>query len=290
MAKLVVLNEYDRCIKCRGCVVGCQRNFVNSSLGKELVGNTGAGVGKISTDDPTVVKPQLGFDYPPFMKHNCWHCASPPCAGRCPRKAISKKGDGSVVVDFSLCDPTICNQECAKDCGHGGYPKIGTGNGVDLKAYKCDLCYGRRLALLVNNGGVVAGNRDVIDSKTFGSFRTEAKAKIGGTDLTAITTYQVSACVHGCPTGALKLGYYSDVDAYIASQGYNYKHGLPNDSWKWAGKLMSGVPSSDPLLDDHLVPLTHQMVDGKLVPIGLLIGGLYMLYRRRREVEEVGQR
>lgn len=98
----------------------------------------------------------------------------------------------------------------------------------------------------------------------------------------------MTACVLACPTGALKIGYRDEVDAYVAS--YKYKHGLPGDSWKWAGNVMSAPPASDPLLDDHLVPLTHQMVDGKLVPIGLLIGGLYMLYRRRRELEEVEQR
>lgn len=175
--KLAVVQEYDRCIKCRGCVVACQRNFVNSPLGKSLVANTGAGVGKTSPDDATVIKPQLGFDFPPFMKHNCWHCANPPCAGRCPRKAVRKMKDGAVIIDFNLCDPTICNWECNKDCGRGGYPKIGFGDGVDYKAYKCDMCYGRRLPLLVNNAGTVAGNPDVINNKTFGSFRTEAKPR-----------------------------------------------------------------------------------------------------------------
>lgn len=287
--QLVVIQEYDKCIKCRGCVVSCQRNFVNSTLGASLDPGTGGGTGitptadRVSVDDATVIKPQLGFDYPPFIKYNCWHCANPPCAGRCPFKAISKKSDGSVVIDFNRCDPTACNQECAKDCGHGGYPKIGKGNNVDLKAYKCDMCYGRRIPLLINDGGTVYGNLDVIDIKTFGSFRDEAKAAVGTADLTAIDTYKVPACVLACPTGALKMGYRDEVDAYVASQGYQFSHGLPGDNWKWAGNVMSAPPTADPMVDDHLVPLTHQLIDGKLVPVGLLFGGLYLLYRRKIE-------
>lgn len=296
--KMVVINEYDHCIKCRGCVVSCQRNFVNSSLGKSLVPGTGGGIGvtpladRIATDDATVVKPQFGWDYPPFLKYNCWHCATPPCAGRCPFKAISKNSDGSVSIDFSLCKPTQCNQECTKDCGNGGFPKVGQGNGTDLKAYKCDMCYGRRIPLLVNNGGTVAGNPDVIDIKTFGNFRDEAKSKIGTTDTASIDVYKVSACVLACPTGALKMGYLDDLDAYLAqlksdalAKGKTlYVHHGPGDSWAWAGTLMSAPPKSDPMLDDHLVPLTRQMVDGKLVPVGLMVGGLYLLYKRRQEL------
>jgi Fe-S-cluster-containing dehydrogenase component len=288
--KLAIIHEYDRCIKCRGCVVSCQRNFVNSSLGKPLDPGTGAGTGitpeasRVSPDDATVIKPQFGYDFPPFIKYNCWHCANPPCAGRCPFRAISKKEDGAVVINFSRCNPTACNLECVKDCGHGGYPKVGKGNNVDLKAYKCDMCYGRRLPLLqVGPDNVVRGNPDVIDIKTFGSFRTEAKSYIGTTNTSAVGIYKVSACVLACPTGALRMGYQDELDSYIQSQGYHYTHGLPGDSWKWAGNVMSAPPTADPLMDDHLVPLTHELVDGKLVPVGLLIGGLYLLYRRKVE-------
>lgn len=289
-SKLAIIHEWDRCIKCRGCVVSCQRNFVNSSLGKPLDPGTGAGVGitpdasKVSPDEATVIKPQSGFDFPPFIKYNCWHCSNPPCAGRCRFKAISKKADGAVVVDFSICNPTACDLECVKDCGHGGYPKVGKGNNVDLKAYKCDMCYGRRLPLLVvGPDGVVRGNSDVIDIKTFGSFGTVAKSYIGTTDATGVNTYKVSACVLACPTGALRMGYLDELDSYIASKGYKYKFGLPGDSWKWAGNVMAATPNADPLMDDHLVPLTYQLVGGKLVPAGLLVGGLYMLYRRKME-------
>lgn len=287
MSKLAVVNEYDRCNKCRGCVVSCQRNFLNSSLGRALDPGTGSGLGvtttagRISADEVTVVKPQFAFDFPPFMKYNCWHCANPPCGGRCPFRAISKKTDGSVVVDFNLCRPTRCNQECVMDCGHGGYPKVGQGNGVDLKAYKCDMCNGRRIPLLINNGGVIVRNVDVIDMRTFGSFKTEARTT---NNLADIDKYKVPACVLACTAGALKIGYLSDVDAHMAP--YSYKHGLTGDSWRWAGNLMAAPPTSDPLLDDHLVPLTHHLVEGKLVPVGLLIGGLYLLYKRRREVAE----
>lgn len=291
--ELAIIHEYDRCIKCRGCVVSCQRNFVNSVLGKSLDPGTGSGAGitpdsRISPDDATVIKPQFGYDFPPFIKYNCWHCANPPCAGRCPFKAISKKEDGAVVIDFTRCNPTACNLECVKDCGHGGYPRVGKGNNTDLKAYKCDMCYGRRLPLLVvGPDGVVRGNPDVIDIKTFGSFGTEAKSYIGTTDTSAVERYKVSACVLACPTGALRMGYKDELDAYIASKGYQYKHGLLGDNWKWAGNVMSAPPTADPLTDDHLIPLTHQLVDGKLVPVGLMIGGLYLLYRRK--LEKAGQ-
>jgi len=287
--QLAVLHEYDRCIKCRGCVVSCQRNFVNSKLGRSLDPGTGSGTNitpdsRISPDDATVIKPQFGFDFPPFIKYNCWHCANPPCAGRCPFKAISKKEDGAVVINFDRCFPDSCSLQCVKDCGHGGYPRVGKGNNVDLKAYKCDMCYGRRLPLLViGPDAVVRGNPDVIDIKTFGSFGEEAKAAIGTNDTAAVNYYKVTACVLACPTGALRMGYKDELDAYISSKGYHYVHGLPGDNWKWAGNVMSAPPTADPLMDDHLIPLTHQLIDGKLVPIGLMIGGLYLLYRRKME-------
>lgn len=291
--QLAVIHEYDRCIKCRGCVVSCQRNFVNSSLGKPLDPGTGSGANitpgsKISPDDATVIKPQFGFDFPPFIKYNCWHCANPPCAGRCPFRAISKKADGSVVVDFSRCNPAACNLQCVKDCGHGGYPRVGMGNNRDLKAYKCDMCFGRRLPLLVvGPDGKVRGNRDVIDIKTFGSFKTEAISYIGSSDTTAVEKYRVTACVLACPTGSLRMGYKDELDSYIASKGYQYRHGLPGDNWKWAGNVMSAPPTADPLADDHLMPLTHMLINGKLVPIGLAIGGLYLLYRRKLEKSQL---
>ncbi len=278
MSELVVVNFYDRCIKCRCCVVACQRNFINGPLSAMLKSNTDAGVNRISADELTVVKPQKGGDYYPMVKYNCWHCSSqPPCSLGCPFRAITKLSTGEVIVDYNSCNPNACytgyDYPCHSHCGRGGYPKIGFGVNGQKKAYKCDMCYGRRIPLAVNG----TTNPMVVGIKTFGSYSSLANP-------------EVTACVLACPGGALKMGYKSDISLVNKTVGgdyYEYLHGDGN--WYWAGSVqMTSPPTADPFVEDHVLSLAEEItgVASKLTVPTLVAAGLYALYRRRVEEAE----
>ncbi len=133
MADMAILQEMDKCMKCRGCQVACQRVQGLTTT----VGNAE----KIAADDPMVVKAQGNNDNPPYVRYSCWHCYNPPCVPACPKGAMKvHAATGGVYVDQALCNPADCAQQCVKNCRKGGYPKVGT-NAPGTFAYKCNLCY-----------------------------------------------------------------------------------------------------------------------------------------------------
>lgn len=144
MAHMAILQEIDKCMKCRGCQVACQR-----VQGLFRVPNYD-GVPKIAWDDPMVVKPQAANDSPPYVRYSCWHCDAPPCAPACPLGAMAiDSATGAVYVDANLCVPDNCLRQCRTYCRRGGYVRIrersDIPNGVNEEplAFKCHLCYNR---------------------------------------------------------------------------------------------------------------------------------------------------
>lgn len=133
MADMAILQEIDKCMKCRGCQVACKR--VQGLT--QVVGRAE----KIEADDPMVVKCQGQNDAPPYVRYSCWHCYNPPCVPACPLSAMKvDSATGAVYVDQTKCNPSGCAQQCVKMCRKGGYPKVGT-NAPGTYAYKCNLCY-----------------------------------------------------------------------------------------------------------------------------------------------------
>lgn len=135
MADYAILQEIDKCMKCRGCQVACQR-----------IQNLGAVSGNAATvqfDDPMVVKTQRSNDAPPYVRYSCWHCINPPCVSTCPLGAMKKdNATGAIYVDQGVCNPNNCQRQCVSACWQGGYPKVGVAeNGYH--AYKCHMCYNR---------------------------------------------------------------------------------------------------------------------------------------------------
>jgi Fe-S-cluster-containing dehydrogenase component len=247
-------------------MVACQRNWARTNGDITLVANGTAE--RIEPDDVTVVKAQKANDSPPFVSYRCWNCTSPPCAGAagCPRGAISKKDDGEVVIDRALCQPGVApcnyypgsrNYECVRACGRGGYPKIGYGDGVNFDAYKCDLCFGRRVP--------------ASPSKILGSYEGD-----------------VPACVQACPFDSLVFGTRTDIEAYVNSLGLTaVKAG--EGSVFWVSMSTFSPPTADPYVEDHIASVFEKLLVGPLgkvllVPT-LIAGGLYALYNRRLSVE-----
>jgi len=68
-----------------------------------------------------------------FVPVSCMHCQNPSCATACPAGAVTKRGDGIVVVDQGLC---IGCKYCYFACPFG-IPQYSS-EGMD----KCDCCIG----------------------------------------------------------------------------------------------------------------------------------------------------
>ena len=103
MAQCGLLIDDEICFDCRACEVACmQENNLSRAPWINVV-----------TVGPREVGANLLVDYVPVT---CHHCAKPPCADVCPTKAITKRWDGIVVIDESLC--TGC-MDCLPACPFG---------------------------------------------------------------------------------------------------------------------------------------------------------------------------
>jgi len=281
---MAIVQDADKCMRCNGCVISCKRTWKM----KGIVPADNKPNQKVTSNQRVVIKPQRRVDTAPFIRYSCWHCPDPPCARRCPWKAIVKDAAGPVYIDPDLCDPAkidpatglTCGRVCQTDCGRGGYPKIGAGSSdpayLAPKAWKCTMCYGR------------AGAVTPALTAKYG-FALPSKEIIAGVP----ETEHQPACVYTCPAKA--MGY--DSQANIISM---LNTGLGNGSivsavgdggvfW-FSRKYMLISPKADPFVEDHVSPMVSSLLSGPfakaaLVPT-LVAGGLLALAARRARIQE----
>jgi Fe-S-cluster-containing dehydrogenase component len=285
MAVMAILQEVDKCMRCNGCVISCKRTWQMRGIvpGDDMPNQ------KVTSNQRVVIKPQKRVDNPPYVRFSCWHCPDPPCAKRCPWKAIVKDAaSGAVYIDPLLCKPekkdtagATCGKVCQIDCGRGGYPKIGKGSSDTAypldKAWKCTMCYGRAgivTAKMTTQYGFALPSKDPnpVDEKE----------------------HQPS-CVYTCPAKAMR---YDTRDAIITElnskpDGTNRKYisRLGDGSVFWASeKYMLVAPKADPFMEDHVSPMVGSLLSGPfakaaLVPT-LVAGGLLALAARRAKIAE----
>ncbi len=114
--------DHHACWGCRTCEVACSQeyDFKNKFL---LVTEEGP------TQDGSI------HDYT-YRVNVCRHCDEPPCVDVCSEGAISKRGDGIVVLEADQC--TGC-RSCIEACPYGviGFDE------EEQKARKCNLCHHR---------------------------------------------------------------------------------------------------------------------------------------------------
>ena len=278
---MAVFQDVDKCMKCNGCVIACKREW---NMRAEA-----PGAHTVSYDQRVAIKSQKRVDMGPFVRFSCWHCPDPPCAGRCPFKAIVKKPNGAVSVDESLCNPTACkaadrfNQApCVTDCQRGGYPKIGKPH-VDSEAVlmnKCSLCAGR------------AGSDDDVRGSGLSPLQTRATAA----EIAAVPEKaHEPACVSTCPAKSMKWDTRANILTYLQDPANGYiidgtNNWVGNGSMFWASKKTLLVPpKADPFIEDHVAPmvnglLTSPVAKAVLLPT-LVIGGLMALSARRSNNE-----
>lgn len=260
--EMAILQEMDKCMKCRGCQVACER-----SQGLTFV-PTGAGstAEKVQSDDPMVVKAQGKNDAEPYVRYSCWHCVNPPCASACPRGAMKVSPVGGVYVDKTKCTPGAngCTQQCVKNCRKGGYPKVGNnGPGTPLYAYKCDMCTDR----LDSNG------------------KPACVATCPGKALTYDTLTNIQ--------GTLSSSYSEQGDVWVG-EGHMFWARKSPDTAKPIGQRPLGTfdpPTTDPYIEDHISPMFSKLLKGTAMPViaipALFLGGLLAFFKRRETLSEV---
>lgn len=272
---MAILQDVDKCVRCNGCYIGCKRTW------KMKAADFGTrGVHRVAAHQRVVIKSQKKIDMGPFQRYSCWHCENPPCAGRCPFKAIKKEANGAVSVDFTKCNPNACQKQCVTDCQRGGYPKVGTGNYAgDFKAFKCTLCFGR------------AGAE--------GDLPTTATAA----EITAVPEKaHQPTCVYTCPAKAMKWDTRANIIAELTAMkaaaptdpitGRKLFYAIGDGSMFWvSSKYILTPPKADPFIEDHIAPMVSGLLSSPLAKAAvvptLVVGGLMAISARRAENEEV---
>ena len=118
--------DLERCIGCHTCTIACKlENGIEE--GSWIKVRT---IGGPHPDTPSGEHPELSMHFLPVL---CMHCAQPPCLDACPLQAISRRGDGIVLIDESKCDGC---QACLPACPYGALMYDAERN----VARKCTLC------------------------------------------------------------------------------------------------------------------------------------------------------
>lgn len=283
MTVMAVFQDVDKCIRCNGCVVACNRTW-KLTVPTDIEDLKPANV-IVSPRRRLAIKSQKRVDMGPFVRFTCWHCPEPPCRGACPLGAIKKEATGAVSIDNAKCNPNVCKttpgpKPCEIECQRGGFPKVGLAyeGSAEPKANKCTLCWGR-----AGSDAQVAAAGHADDA-----LPTRAtKAEIAAVPEKA----HEPACVSTCPAKAMKweskdvlLAYLRDEDnGYVLADGT--KNWIGNGSMFWASKKTLLVPpKADPFIEDHVAPMVDSMVNstgGKLLLPTLVLGGLAALSARR---------
>ncbi len=109
--------DADSCIGCKACEVACRNE------NKTFDGVKWRRVTKISEDT--------------FLSVSCNHCNNPECFRVCPENAFTKRHDGIVLIDSSLCNGCkICVEACPYNA-----PQF---DPETNKVTKCQMCYPRQ--------------------------------------------------------------------------------------------------------------------------------------------------
>lgn len=93
----VMLIDLQLCTGCNTCSVACKQE---NNLPQGVWWTQVVTIGGNGEDAPAGIYPHLRLDYLPLA---CQHCANGPCIDVCPSSATSRRDDGIVMQDPSLC-------------------------------------------------------------------------------------------------------------------------------------------------------------------------------------------
>jgi Fe-S-cluster-containing dehydrogenase component len=283
--EMAILQLVDKCVRCNGCVITCKRTWHM----KGIVPSDDLPHNKLAANQRVVIKSQKRVDMGPFVRFSCWHCENPPCAGRCPFKAIQKNTvTGAVWIDPTKCNPDDpkCVQQCKIDCQRGGVPQIGAGSDLfsTAKAWKCTLCTGSY------TGAPYAG------AGLGGDLPTKVPAVGGKYYSTLFPTREVPelehqpACVFTCPAKAMVYDTRDNILEYIQDPSHGFTSPFGDGSMFWASRLLVSPPKADPFMEDHVTPMVGSLLSSPFAKAALaptlVVGGLLALAARRAKIEE----
>lgn len=304
---MAIMQEIDKCIRCNGCYIACKRTWKMDHADFKTRGQH-----RLAPHQRVVIKSLKKTDMGPFVRYSCWHCENPPCAGRCPFKAIVKRPNGAVDVIFhddgsgNFCQPGAtnakgqkCLKQCVTDCQRGGFPKVGVGNlAGEQKAFKCVMC-STRAGHVDPVTGLVAGDLPTkIKKDSQGRYASELYQRLvdAGASVTGLDPYvpemaHQPACVQTCPAKAMHWDTKKNVAAYTA---YVQAHGGyfvgGNSMWWVTSKSAMPTPKADPFVEDHVAPMVSGLLSNPLVATAivptLVVGGLLAVSARRAENEK----
>jgi Fe-S-cluster-containing dehydrogenase component len=124
MPQYTLMIDYKLCFDCKACEVACKQEN-DLPVGPRWI--------RVVTVGPRKVGDRLIVDFVPMT---CAHCAKPPCIDACPTKAITKRQDGIVVIEPSLCNGCMA---CIPACPFAA-PQFNPKKNV---VEKCNLCLDR---------------------------------------------------------------------------------------------------------------------------------------------------
>lgn len=180
---LAFLYDSSKCTACKGCQVACKVwNNLPSPLGLNSYEKTGSYQAPSNVNGETrliITFDELdnGLEWGvnwAFGRKSCQHCYNPACVSTCPASALQVDSEtGLVSVHEENCiGCQFCSGACPFDI-----PKY---RGIGTTVNKCTACLDR-----VKNG---------------------KQPTINDGDGTTQFQFNVPACVHTCPPGALKFG------------------------------------------------------------------------------------
>ncbi len=290
--EMAILQLVDKCVRCNGCVISCKRTWHM----KGIVPSNDLPHQRLAENQRVVIKSQKRVDMGPFVRFSCWHCENPPCAGRCPFKAIKKNTvTGAVWIDPNLCNPDDpkCVRQCKIDCQRGGVPMIGVGSDLfaTAKAWKCTLCTGTYTGAPYVGAGV-GGDLPTKSPVVGGNF----VSPLYPADATNIPELEHQpSCVYTCPAKAMVYDTRENVIKYILdpANGFNTSTSsrFGDGSMFWASaKFNVAPPKADPFMEDHISPMVSSLLSSPFAKAALaptlVVGGLLALAARRAKMEE----
>jgi Fe-S-cluster-containing dehydrogenase component len=291
---MAILQEVDKCVRCNGCVISCKRTWhMKGITGSDLPNQ------KLGSNQRVVIKSQKRVDAGPFVRFSCWHCENPPCAARCPFKAIQKNNDtGAVWIDPTLCNPDDpkCVRQCKIDCQRGGVPMIGAGSDLypsQAKAWKCTLCTGVTPAGVQFGPYKGAGAAGDLPTKAPGAdnLRVSQLITSAGDTTTIPELDHQPSCVYTCPAKAMTWDTKANIEKYLldTSQGWTSRFGVGGVYWA-SKKYLVASPKADPFMEDHVAPMISSLLSSPFAKAALaptlVVGGLLALAARRAKIEE----
>ncbi len=125
--------DASSCTGCKACQIACQdKNDLSFAMRWRRVLQYGGGTWTQDVTDRSVKTPTGIFVY--SLSTACYHCERPACVAACPTTAMTKRADGVVLVNQSIC---IGCRYCEWACPYGA-PQFNEAKGVMTKCTFCE--------------------------------------------------------------------------------------------------------------------------------------------------------